>query len=212
MSKEQMEREYVRAIGLVARAHAFQRYGDYPYIHHLMAVERVLGIFNMHPFSNEKQRKLPVGVCHELRLACLLHDTLEDTFVTLESLEEDFGVAVAGLVYCVTNDPVPDSVTDKAERRALKFKGVYEKLKSNWKALVVKLCDRIANVESCLNYRLTKDRQKAFDKLEMYVNEYECFRAHLFDPQMSETKSLWKHLDFRISEGKALLYAHRPQD
>lgn len=191
---------YTKAIHFIASAHEGQRYGDYSHLHHLMAVERVLGIFNLHPMSDPKRRKINLERSQNLLLACFLHDTIEDTPITYEDLVESFNVPIANMVLAVTNREIPDEITDKEERRRLKFEGVYEKIRETPDAIFVKLCDRVANIESCLNYRLTRDREKALSKLKMYVREYDHFREKLYDPSYSNTKSIWKHLDFLIKE------------
>lgn len=74
-----------RAIELAARAHAGQvRKGtDIPYIAHPYAVGMMLA---------------RVGCEDEVVAAGILHDTVEDTDVTLEQLREQFGERVASIV------------------------------------------------------------------------------------------------------------------
>lgn len=74
-----------KAIVFAARAHnkQFRKKGDIPYITHPFAVAFIL----------QKQ-----GCADELVIAGLLHDTVEDTAVTFDDIEREFGAKVAALV------------------------------------------------------------------------------------------------------------------
>jgi (p)ppGpp synthase/HD superfamily hydrolase len=72
-----------RARAFAIAAHGNQRYGEQPYEVHLAAVRQVLFDF---------------GHGGELAIAAWLHDTVEDTDVTVEQIELEFGSAVAALV------------------------------------------------------------------------------------------------------------------
>jgi guanosine-3',5'-bis(diphosphate) 3'-pyrophosphohydrolase len=77
-----------RAYSVAEAAHRGQkRISGEPYINHCLAVAQILAELRVPP---------------EVLAAGLLHDTVEDTSVTLESIERDFGEAVASLVDGVT--------------------------------------------------------------------------------------------------------------
>jgi (p)ppGpp synthase/HD superfamily hydrolase len=81
-----------RAIGFAARAHRGQRRktGDVPYIAHPVGVAMIL------------QR---MGCDQVVVAAGLLHDTVEDTPVTLQEIQDQFGEEVAGIVAGCTELP-----------------------------------------------------------------------------------------------------------
>jgi (p)ppGpp synthase/HD superfamily hydrolase len=81
-----------RAIGFAARAHQGQhrKIGDVPYIAHPVAVAMIL------------QR---MGCDETIVAAGLLHDTVEDTSVTLEQIRHQFGDEVASIVAGCTELP-----------------------------------------------------------------------------------------------------------
>jgi (p)ppGpp synthase/HD superfamily hydrolase len=81
-----------RAIGFAARAHNGQqrKIGDVPYIAHPVAVAMIL------------QR---MGCDQAVVVAGLLHDTVEDTPVTLEEIRRQFGDEVARIVAGCTELP-----------------------------------------------------------------------------------------------------------
>ena len=148
--------------------HEGQKYGKTePYIKHLAHVVSVLKRFGIEDES--------------MLIAGWLHDSVEDTETTLTQIELMFGVRVADLVYRVTNE--------KGKNRKERHEKTYPKIQVSDDATILKLADRIANVEYSVE---TSDK----DKLKMYSKEYVDFRSKLYKPG-SRTK-MWAHLDFLI--------------
>lgn len=81
-----------RAIGFAARAHQRQqrKIGDVPYIAHPVAVGMIL---------------LRMGCDETIVAAGLLHDTVEDTAVTIEEIRQLFGAEVGDIVAGCTEPP-----------------------------------------------------------------------------------------------------------
>ena len=147
-----------------ATKHGSQQYAfGLPYSHHLYAVENIIRLFvePSHPFFQE------------LLEAAWLHDVVEDTPTKLKEISEMFGDRVAELVGAVTNEPGPS----RKVRHAL----TYPKIRRFQEAVILKLADRIANVQQ--GGKLT----------EMYAKEYEDFRWALYTP--GEADKMWSHLD-----------------
>lgn len=151
------------AEAFAVRAHAAQKYGDGPYEIHLRHAVRVL--------EEEGLSQSPV-----LQAATWLHDTVEDTNTSLEEIDIRFGAEVKDIVWRVTDEP-------GANRKERKLK-TYPKIQGHRGATIVKLCDRIANVEA------SKTNPS---KLDMYLKEYPDFRTHLFIPGLAD--ALWARLD-----------------
>ncbi|MEU1204895.1 HD domain-containing protein [Nocardia sp. NPDC005825] len=126
-------------------AHGDQKYGGAPYLIHLATVRDVLGDFR---FSGD------------LGVAAWLHDVLEDTAVTRVELEAAFGAGVAELVWAVTGI---------GATRAERNQDIYAKIADCPSAVILKLADRIANVEASAGTRW----------FAMYAAEQPAFRAHL---------------------------------
>lgn len=146
--------------------HGNQKYaGHLPYTHHLAAVERVL---------------VRYGVTDpDLLDASWLHDIIEDAGVKRNEIAEMFGERVATLVFGVTNEP--------GENRKIRSALTYPKIRSSADFRILKLADRIANVE------------QGGKLVEMYRKEYADFRRALYpyDEEAGETElSMWKRLDF----------------
>jgi (p)ppGpp synthase/HD superfamily hydrolase len=158
---------------LVQRAEEFARlvhrnqfYGELPYVDHLKEVYLTL---------------LDFGVRDETILAASwLHDSIEDTETTYETLEIQFGKEVADLVLAVTNEKGTNR-KDILERTA-------PKIKDNEKALILKLADRIVNTEFSID-----NNEKLY---KMYEKEFPRFKTLLFkeDEKNEIVLKLWEHL------------------
>jgi guanosine-3',5'-bis(diphosphate) 3'-pyrophosphohydrolase len=162
------EQKIANARRYAVRAHGNQTYGDeFPYHLHLQAVESVM---------------LRLGILDfEMRMAAWLHDVLEDTDATYEELELYFGTRVAQMVAAVTEP--------KGGNRKWRHEQTYPHIRGNTDATVLKLCDRIANVES------------SGHKAWMYVKEHDEFKKALY--LKGEHEELWAHLDGVLIELQA---------
>ena len=81
----QMSQKLFQAIEFATKAHSdqFRKHTKIPYIVHPLGVGKIL---------------IESGCSEEVVLAGLLHDTVEDTEVTLDQIENEFGKEVARLV------------------------------------------------------------------------------------------------------------------
>jgi|CXWL01.1.fsa_nt_gi (p)ppGpp synthase/HD superfamily hydrolase len=132
-------------------AHFGQTYNDeVPYTYHLEQVQAVLVRFGVRETV--------------LLVAGTGHDLLEDTRKSYNDIKERFGFEVAELIYAVTNE-----VGRNRKERAAK---TYPKIAGNNNATILKLADRIANLE----YGLASGSKQ----VEMYRREYPEFRKALY--------------------------------
>ena len=165
--KQQFERARLFAI----KAHSEQRYGEKPYEYHLQAVINVLIRFGM---------QIDCETDAPLLIAAWLHDTLEDTALDKESIACEFGAEVAELVWLVTDA----QGRNRKERKA----ATYLKTRQSEEAIILKLADRIANVEESL--------QKNAGLFQMYMKEQQFFSDSLRAEAKSErAEKMWNYLD-----------------
>lgn len=137
-----------KAMLVAEKAHANQTYDIFPYIYHIRQVSDIA-------------RNLE---CNEtIIVSCILHDILEDTGYSYNDIRKFFGEEVAEIVFAVTDE----MGRNREERKRL----TYPKIKSNWMAIVVKICDRIANVSHSKEYDSSK--------FKMYQKEHEKFCEEL---------------------------------
>ena len=124
---------YVEAMRFAATAHiADQEQGsELPYLVHVVAV------------AAEVIAALPAmpDIDADLAIACaLLHDTVEDTDVTLDDIRARFGDSVAAGVAALTKDSV---LTDKSHAMADSLRRIKDQPRE---IAIVKLADRITNM------------------------------------------------------------------
>lgn len=157
-----MENIWIKRAELLAKtAHRGQRYGEFSYLVHLQAVVAVL---------------LRYGIKDHIMLcAGWLHDTLEDTATTYEDLELFFGTRLADIVGAVTEP--------KGGNRAWRHSQTYPRTRNNPEAVIIKLADRIANVEAGGN------------KVGMYRKEHAVFKKYLYYDALSPVPEMWNYLD-----------------
>jgi (p)ppGpp synthase/HD superfamily hydrolase len=159
--------DIVKAKYFAEIAHAGQTYNDeVPYTVHLEQVVQTLDRFGIRD---------PSMVC-----AAWLHDVIEDTGRSYNDIRTRFGEDVAEIVFAVTSE-----LGRNRKERNIK---TYPKIRASTKALVVKLADRIANV----NYGLISG-----GKTDMYAKEFEDFFTSLNTPETFSdptVSSMWKYL------------------
>jgi (p)ppGpp synthase/HD superfamily hydrolase len=159
-----------RAKFVAEKVHATQSYGIYPYMFH---IEQVVGIAK------------DLGFDEEIIVSCYLHDAMEDGNLSYNDIKKAFGVNVAEIVFAVTDE--------LGRNRKERKQKTYPKIKANWKAIAVKICDRIANVRE----------SKLYDKnlYDMYEKERVDFRFQLFDKEHEHNLRIaWDELTFTFSE------------
>lgn len=123
--------------------------------------------------------------------AALLHDTIEDTDTTHADLEKMFGGLVASLVKELTSDKDKIKEIGKTDYLAQKMANM-----SSW-ALVIKLADRLDNVQDIATAKTAEWRRK-------YRNETEAILSRLEkDRELSVThKKIIKAIRAKLAEVK----------
>jgi len=126
-----------KAMAFAATAHQkqFRSYGA-PYFVHLYRV-----------WQSVQQSLMEGNVVSEC--VALLHDTIEDTDVTYEDIEREFGQEVAECVLQLTND-YSDHLPEN-EKLVATAKHIAKI--TNAKAQLVKLCDRLDNLYDCGSWK-----------------------------------------------------------
>jgi GTP pyrophosphokinase len=139
-----------RAYDVAEAAHAGQKRksGD-PYITHPLAVATILA---------------GLGMDTTTLVAALLHDTVEDTGVTLDSITKDFGAEVAHLVDGVTKI---DKVKLGDAAQAETIRKMIVAMSRDPRVLVIKLSDRLHNMRTLRFLPPEKQETKARETLEI---------------------------------------------
>lgn len=146
--------EIDKAFALAEDVHSAQlRYSGQPYIIHPIAVANILVDFGMDAQSIE---------------AALLHDTVEDTDVTLAQLQSEFGSEVAALVDGVTKlGKVP--LATKEEFQAENLRKMLLAMYQDIRVIIIKLADRLHNMRTLDFMAPQKKRDIALETIEIYA-------------------------------------------
>lgn len=157
-----------KARSYAIKAHGDQKYGDKPYIHHLEAVVKIL-----EPYGNDAQ---VIGY---------LHDVAEDTHVSIEDIEKEFGPFVADCVAILSDEPG----ANRKERKAKTYEKMAKVSGKEQMALIVKAADRLANIEACIS-----DRNMSL--FNMYKNEHEAITKAVYRQGLCE--DIWNRINKSI--------------
>ena len=143
-----------RAYEVAAEAHAGQvrKTGD-PYITHPLAVAHMLAGY---------------GLDEQTLAAALLHDTVEDTNLTLSDLSMQFGDEIGRLIDGVTKlDRVRYSNREQAQ--AATIRKMVVAMAQDVRVLIIKLFDRLHNLRTVHSLREEKQRRVAQETLDVYA-------------------------------------------
>ncbi len=124
-----LNRAYVYA--MKAHGKQFRASGD-PYFAHPLEVAAIL---------TELKLDVPTIV------TALLHDTVEDTYVTIEDVQENFGAEIAGLVDGVTKLSQLELFSERT-KQAENFRKLMLAMSNDIRVLLVKLADRLHNMRT----------------------------------------------------------------
>ncbi|MEE2749786.1 MAG: bifunctional (p)ppGpp synthetase/guanosine-3',5'-bis(diphosphate) 3'-pyrophosphohydrolase [Myxococcota bacterium] len=144
----------IRAYFYAARAHDKQRRkSGEAYFTHPLAVAAILA-----------ELKMDVDTL----ATALLHDTLEDTFVTAEEIEQNFGAEVLGLVQGVTKISKLE-FRSKEVAQAENFRKMLMAMSKDVRVILVKLADRLHNMRTLDHMADAKRRRIAQETLDIYA-------------------------------------------
>jgi len=186
--------------------HTGQMYGDQPYIKHLTDTYKVFLEFVIQPVYGRESIPVLAGVIdkyQDISCAIWLHDAIEDTGTTFDEIEEHFGTDVASFV---------NAVSGEGKTRKEKLASIGRKIEECPDALIIKLCDRIANTRSssqdyysqpvkglidCIGTYDSRDVPEVSGLFAMYINEFPAFKNTLGGvySEIGFIQKMWKYLE-----------------
>src|ERR1700744_4716855 len=149
------DKELIRsAFEMAAEAHkTMRRKSGEPYILHPLAVARIC--------SEE------IGLGVRSTICALLHDTVEDTDITLEDIEREFSGEIARIVDGLTK--ISNVVDVNASRQAENFKKILLTLTDDPRVILIKLADRLHNMRTLDSMKREKQLKIASETVYVYA-------------------------------------------
>jgi GTP diphosphokinase / guanosine-3',5'-bis(diphosphate) 3'-diphosphatase len=170
-----------RAFEMAAEAHrTMRRKSGEPYILHPIAVARIC------------VEEIGLGV--RSTICSLLHDTVEDTEVTLEDVQREFGPEISRIVDGLTK--ISNVVDTNASRQAENFKKILLTLTDDPRVIIIKLADRLHNMRTLDSMK--PDKQLKIASETVYVYAPLAHRMGLYN-----MKTEMEDLSMKYLEGEA---------
>ncbi|MEG3030393.1 MAG: bifunctional (p)ppGpp synthetase/guanosine-3',5'-bis(diphosphate) 3'-pyrophosphohydrolase [Oscillospiraceae bacterium] len=111
---------------------------------------------------------LELGLDTTSIVAAILHDVVEDTDVTIEEIEKEFGKETAHLVDGVTKlGKIVFSSME--EQQAENLRKMLLAMSQDIRVMLIKLCDRLHNMRTIWSMKEQKQRDKALEVMEVYA-------------------------------------------
>ncbi len=123
--------------------------------------------FFIHPF-NVAMILADLNMDTATIIAGLLHDVIEDTDISHETIAEEFGIEIADLVEGVTKLKKLQYKT-KQENQAENLRKMVLAMANDIRVIIVKLADRLHNMRTLEYMRDEKRKEKALETLEIYA-------------------------------------------
>jgi guanosine-3',5'-bis(diphosphate) 3'-pyrophosphohydrolase len=124
-----------------------------PYIFHPIAVARI---------CTEE-----MGLGTTSIVAALLHDTVEDTHITLQDIEDNFGLKVRKIIDGLTK--IPEVMDDNVSLQAENFRKLILTISDDLRVAFIKIADRLHNMRTLGSVRRDKKLKTSYETEFLYA-------------------------------------------
>ncbi len=188
----ELKKQELLARKLAFKFHANQKYGIYPYSFHLEK--------SIEAFERFKPENLSPSDSLKIRTVIWLHDTVEDTSLSLADIYYFFGKKIGDAVHSVTNIPkLYPGFKEPHQLNKQRKVSTKKKTAQNYLGRMAKIFDRIANTEESL-----KNLKNGLpNKYKKYTLEWDDFFEYLYRPE--EAEAAWSYLN-RVTNSPSKLF------
>ncbi len=184
-----------KAFNVAVEAHKdMRRKSGEPYIYHPIAVARI---------AAEE-----IGLGTTSVICALLHDTVEDTDITLENIHSMFGPKVASIIDGLTkiSGIFDATVSPQAEN----FRKMLLTLSDDVRVILIKLADRLHNMRTLSSMQQNKQLKIASETLYLYAPLAHRLGLYTIKSELEDLSlkykepSAWEEISQKLKKGKAV--------
>ncbi len=143
-----------RAFEMAAKAHeTMRRKSGEPYV--------------LHPIAVAKICVEEIGLGIRSTICALLHDTVEDTDITLDDIQREFGIEVTKIVDGLTK--ISTVMDTNSTQQAENFKKILLTLTDDPRVILIKLADRLHNMRTLESMKREKQMKISSETIFVYA-------------------------------------------
>lgn len=187
-----------KAYDFCMKAHGSQlRASGDPYYTHPLAVAQILTELKMD---------------HQSVITGFLHDTVEDTLVSINEIKEHFGPDIANLVDGVTKLSQLELQSEHT-KQAENFRKLVLAMSSDIRVLIIKLADRLHNMRT-LHYVTSDDKKRrvSLETMDIYAPLAERMGMHKLKDELEDIAFSYLNLEARESLQSRLNFLYENAD
>jgi GTP pyrophosphokinase len=184
-----------KAFDLAVEAHKDdRRKSGEPYIFHPIAVARIC--------AEE------MGLGTTSIVAALLHDTVEDTYITLEDIEDNFGIKVRKIIDGLTK--IPEVMDESSSLQAENFRKLILTISDDLRVAFIKIADRLHNMRTLGSMRKDKKLKIAYETEFLYAPLAHRLGFHAIKLEFEDIifkykePTIYKEIEGKIEQSKEL--------
>jgi GTP pyrophosphokinase len=148
----------------------------------------------LHPLAVAKICVEEIGLGVRSTICSLLHDTVEDTDISLEDIEREFGQEIARIVDGLTK--ISNVIDINASQQAENFKKILMTLTDDPRVILIKLADRLHNMRTLESMK--RDKQLKISSETVYVYAPLAHRMGLYNIKTEMEDLAMKYMEPEI--------------
>src|SRR6188768_1436917 len=145
----------------------------------------------LHPLAVAKICVEEIGLGVRSTICALLHDTVEDTDISLEVIEREFGQEIARIVDGLTK--ISNVIDTNASQQAENFKKILLTLTDDPRVILIKLADRLHNMRTLESMK--REKQLKISSETVYVYAPLAHRMGLYNIKTEMEDLAMKYLE-----------------